>query len=138
MDNKLEFDRELDEYISERRKTRIFHNIVQGLKREGNRIGINPALETYNVSVVDEKPASENKNISQKKGFFERVFGSGREKDESEMNEQLNLMKSDMKQVARIILDIIKKLPPQELSAFKQSDEFFVLKEILKKHNLIK
>ncbi|MEK6857864.1 MAG: hypothetical protein AABX39_04725 [Nanoarchaeota archaeon] len=137
MDSKLAFDRELDEYLSERKKTRVLHNIIQGLKRESNKINLHPSLETYTTSAPQQisLPNGEREE-KPRKGFLARLFSP--EEEEPNMAEQLNAMRSDMKQLAKITLDVIKKMPPQEVATFKQSDDFAVLKELLKKHSLIK
>ncbi len=138
MDSKLDFDRELDEYLSERKKTRVLHNIMQGLRRESGKIKLNPSLETYDISIQEHVSSQKEAEVKPKKGFLARLFSPVEEEEEINMAEQLNAMRRDMKQLAKITLDAIKKMPPQEVTAFKQSDDFAVLKEILKKHSLIK
>ena len=134
MDSKLQFNKDLEEYISEKKKTRILHNIMQSIKMESNKIKLNPALETYDAPAP--KQISSPDEEKPKKGFLARLFSP--EEEEPNMAEQLNAMRSDMKQLAKITLDVIKKMPPQEVASFKQSDDFAVLKEILRKNSLIK
>jgi hypothetical protein len=45
---------------------------------------------------------------------------------------------TDMKEVAKIALGMIKQLPDEQLRTFKQSPDFEKMKSILKKHELIK
>jgi hypothetical protein len=135
MDSKFEFNRDLEEYISEKKKSRVLHNIMQSIKMESSKIKLNPSLETYDAP-APQQISSQNEEQKPKKGFLARLFSP--EEEEPNMAEQLNAMRSDMKQLAKITLDVIKKMPPQEVVAFKQSDDFAVLKELLKKHSLIK
>jgi hypothetical protein len=45
---------------------------------------------------------------------------------------------TDMKEIAKIALSMIKQLPDEQLRTFKQSPDFDKMKSILKKHELIK
>ncbi len=44
----------------------------------------------------------------------------------------------ELRDLAQISLGVIRQLPDEELKLFKQSPEFAKLKEILKKHHLIR
>lgn len=48
------------------------------------------------------------------------------------------MMQKDIREVAKIALMAIKKLPPDDLKQFKNSAEFDALKNLLKKYDLIK
>lgn len=48
------------------------------------------------------------------------------------------MMQKDIREVAKIALMAIKKLPPDDLKQFKNSAEFDALKGLLKKYDLIK
>ena len=141
MNGKNDFEKDLDEYISERRKSRFLHNVVQGLRSHQTKIQLNPELETYDRPFEPEpKPQPNGHNFVEaprKKGMLGWLFSSEPDEDLQKLNLQL-IPKDDLKEVARITLDIVKKLPPQELVAFKQSQSFVILKDTLKRHNLIK
>jgi hypothetical protein len=47
-------------------------------------------------------------------------------------------VKSDMKDIAKISADILKKLDPKKLEEFKKTQDFEKFKEILKRHNMIR
>lgn len=82
----------------------------------------------------------------EKRGFFSRLFGCSETKDDykelktssPEAEKPLSPEVQDLKEIARIALDVIKMLPPKELSDFKQSTKFSRLKDILRKYGLIK
>ena len=45
---------------------------------------------------------------------------------------------TDIKEISKIALNMIRQLPDEQLRGFKQSPDFDRLKTILKKHDLIK
>jgi len=140
MNGKNDFERDLDEYISGRRKSHFFHNVVQGLRSHQPKIRLNPELETYDRPPEPEPTPVTNGvavEVPRKKGLFGWLLGSEIDEDVEKLNISL-VPRDDMKALARITLSVVKKLPPQEIVAFKQSTEFAVLKNTLKKHNLIK
>ena len=47
-------------------------------------------------------------------------------------------VKDDMKNIAKISADILKRMDPQKLEEFKKTPDFGKFKEILKKHNMIR
>jgi len=47
-------------------------------------------------------------------------------------------VKSDMKDIAKISADILKKLDQKKLEEFKKTPDFIKFKEILRKHNMIR
>jgi len=69
-------------------------------------------------------------------GFIGRFRGK-EEVDESGREETASLQE-DMKSIAKITTNVMKKLAPEELSTLKRSAEFEQFKEILKRRNLIK
>jgi len=48
------------------------------------------------------------------------------------------MVQKDLREVSKIALMAIKKLPEEDMKEFKESSEFDNLKKILKKHDLIK
>ncbi len=149
-----EFERELEQYIAQRRKAKIrFPNIFGGIKKNMPEPELPPEIEKYDEgspaeslqSLSGEEP---EKDISQK-SFFTKIFETlglvnVEQKTEEIPQEKLQQILAkdeitqDMKEIAKIALLIIKQLPPEQLSTFKASPEFEKLKELLKKHQLIK
>ncbi|MBI4919651.1 hypothetical protein HY837_06980 [archaeon] len=131
MGSKTDFDTDLDEYLSQRSRKQFLHNVVQTFKSKSPSIKLNPEIEPY-VELDEAALESSNEN---KKGFFSRLFG--REEATVEFRE-VGPTKDELKFVAQVALDSIKKLPSEEVELFKVSAEFEKLKDILKRHSLIK
>ena len=96
---------------------------------------------------AEEAPASELEEEYveevQKQGWISRlvsrIFVKSREEEElEEASDELAEDIQDMKTIAEIATKVMKKLPPEEMKKFKESDEFHIFKEILKKRELIK
>ena len=111
-----------------------------------------PEVQQYDESspaeAVEPMPGDEEE-LQQSKGFFTKLFetlglvtveGQASEIPQEEVQQMLvkDEVSQDMKEIAKIALMVIKQLPPEELSTFKASPEFARLKDLLKKHQLIK
>lgn len=79
------------------------------------------------------KPKPHKKEPDQKDKMIEQ-------EEEGRIREMVakEIMLKDMRDIAKITLYVIKQLPPERLKEFKQSSDWTDLKEILKKHKLIK
>lgn len=152
-----EFERELDNYIAQRRKAKIkFSGIFSPFKSKKKmpETAMPPEIQKYDATSPAEPAVSipgEEDDYQPRKGVFTRMLeGLGlvsAEKEEKPVDipaeeVQHMLVKDDItqdtKEIAKIALAAIKHLPPNELTAFKSGPEFARLKELLKKHSLIK
>lgn len=131
MRGKTDFDKDLDEYLSERSRKQFFFNMVQTFKSKKPDVKLSPDVETYEAAnaVKEDKP--------QKQGFFSRLF-SAENKEFVELHQDVQPTKDELKFVAQVALNKIKKMPSEELEVFKVSEEFQKFKEVLKRHELIK
>lgn len=152
-----EFEKELDNYIAQRRKAKIkFSGIFSPFKSKKKmpETALPPEIQKYDATSPAEPAVSipgEEDDYQPRKGVFTRMLeGLGlvsAEKEEKPVDipaeeVQHMLVKDDItqdtKEIAKIALAAIKHLPPEELTAFKSGPEFARLKELLKKHSLIK
>jgi len=127
-----EFDRDLEEYLHARRRS--------GLDLKGLLSRIVPKKKERPQLPEQVEIYEEPKEEPQVKApFFARFLGKSASKDELVQSQmQAEDAVSDMKEVAKIALGMIRNLPSEQLRSFKQSSDFERLKLILKKHELIK
>lgn len=140
MELKNDFDQELDEYISSRKSSGFSGIFNQKDKPRDELEESVPITEVYN----DELPQSNGHKIESEQNKpkgIKRLFSffSSDENEENIAESKVNnLVLDDMKEVAKIALNIIKMLPPEKIITFKSSEQFSKLKDILSKHKLIK
>ncbi len=150
-----EFDKELEQYISHRKRAKLRLPDVFGAFKRKKKMPepeMHPEVQKYEegspAELPEEMPGTEEE-IVEKKGTFTKILESlglvGKEKSATNVpaeEVQQMLVKDevtqDMKEIAKIALLVIKKLPPEQMSDFKASTEFERLKELLRKHQLIK
>ncbi|MEM4282367.1 MAG: hypothetical protein QXU88_02485 [Candidatus Woesearchaeota archaeon] len=145
-DRRAELEEELEAYLAAR-KRRGF-NFKELFAPAPSRITSKMPVETVakeerltqasKAAATAEAAESLAKEYeSEKKGFFEKLLERlGLKRKEPEIiSEPPN---QDIKELARICFSVVKKLPPEELKGFKESEDFAKFKEILKRHNLIK
>jgi len=118
-----EFEDELEEYLNQRRKGNVMSFLATKKLEKQQTPDSEPEYEP-----IQEMPQP------QKQGFFARLFSAS---PADEVPEE-ELIRADLKDIAKIALDALKQLPPQELENFKKSEDFFRFKELLQKHQLIK
>jgi hypothetical protein len=153
-----EFEKELEQYIGQRRKARFkFPDVFGALKRKKKmpEPELHPEVQKYEEGSPAEIPEAmpgeeEEASPEQRKGVMTKLLESlglvgGKEKTPENLPaEEVQQMlakdeiSQDMKEIAKIALLVIKKLPPEQMSEFKTSPEFDRLKELLRKHQLIK
>jgi hypothetical protein len=149
-----EFEKELDEYIAQRRKAGFkFPNVLKAFarrKKQVNEPKLPPEVQKYDETTPAEPYDSlPGEKPEPKPGLFTRLLkGLGvlqtEEKTEDipagEVKQMLakDDVLQDTKEIAKIALAAVKQLPEEQLSAFKSGPEFARLKELLKKHQLIK
>lgn len=118
-----EFDAELERYLHARRRPKI--NAREFFRkfwpeRKPDHIDMQTGVEVY-----------------EDHSFLQRVKNR-KDAVVAHFKKQESAPTADMKEVAKIALGVIRQLPDDELKKFKQSTDFETLKEILKKHDLIK
>ena len=166
MGRKDEFDKELSEYLSSRKKKKIdVIGVIKGFmpKPTPPPVKVPPEVETYaeeekkpapveeKVETLEEEVAGKKKSIW--RTLIERIKFPQPHKKELAEKEKLieeeeegrikemvakELMLKDLRDTAKIALFLIKQLPPERLKEFKESSDFADLKEILKKYKFIK
>ena len=73
------------------------------------------------------------KSKSRVQDFFRELWSKPQPLEKKE-----NEAPTELKELAKISLGVIRQLSDEELKLFKQSPEFEKIKEILKKHELIR
>ncbi|MEK6849865.1 MAG: hypothetical protein AABY01_04845 [Nanoarchaeota archaeon] len=135
-ERRKQLKKDMESYISTRRKsdwsfTKPFHPTIQEYKPK------------------QEESAVENTEVTEKKGWFSKVSSKifGEAADEAtedvpaaQVHSQISSSEThtDLKELARISLGVMKQMPGEQIHEFKQSPDYDKFKTILKKHNLIK
>lgn len=130
--HKEEFERDMEEYLRARKKAGF--NLKDLLKKfmpeKKKEVELPEEVEVYEEEAKTEP----------KEGMLAKLF-----KKEEPLNEELlrtrmqvEDMSSDMKEISKIALSVVKQLPDEQLRTFKESPDFDKLKTILKKHDLIR
>ncbi|HDD70612.1 MAG TPA: hypothetical protein ENF94_00465 [Candidatus Woesearchaeota archaeon] len=137
---KRDFDKEMESYLSARRKGKqfSFKDLISKIspKKEG-AVSIPDDVEVYSE-------AGETKVVEPKESvgsWFKRFFSVKKkdaEDDDIDYKLQAEDAVSDLKIVTKIALEAIKSLPVDKVKEFRKSESFEQLKKILKKHELIK
>lgn len=153
---KGDFNKEMSSYIKHKRKAepwyKSFSELFKFERRQKPVIGnaeeqegeimekevtAEQLVDEVKSGEMSEEEIKEDYEQHQKKGFFARFFGNKHEADEIEENEAY-VLDEDIKRVLKIQNDLVKKLPPEEIKKFKDSEDFIFYKETLKRYNLIK
>ncbi|MEM4247273.1 MAG: hypothetical protein QXR48_01810 [Candidatus Woesearchaeota archaeon] len=150
-----EFEKELEQYISQRRRSKFsFPDIFGTFKRKKKmpEPELPPEIQKYEegspAEPLETMPGEESHEEA-KKGVMTKILETlglvcSKKREEEIPAEEVQKMLAkdeltqDMKEIAKIALLVTKKLPPEQLSEFKASPEFERLKELLRKHQLIK
>lgn len=158
---KTEFDKELSTYLLRRKKSQI-PDIVKWLKD----LMPKPTPPTVQVKLPEEIQTYEEKTKPQMKIEEETVqeyvpeqqnvlsfildklnrIGIKKKPKATEEEQEAKIKdivvkemaQKDLREIAKITLMAIKRLPEEDMKEFKESSEFGTLKKILKKHDLIK
>jgi hypothetical protein len=149
-----EFEKEMEYYIAQRRKAKGIPGLFGGFKpKKKMEPELPPEVQKYDETTPAEIPETMpgEEDYPEKKGFFTRLLESmglvSAEKTDKPADvptEEVQRMiakdevTQDFKEVAKIALNVVKQLPDDRLTGFKSSQEFVRLKELLKKHQLIK
>ena len=87
----------------------------------------------------EEIEAEEEEIKAEKKSLISRLMGMFNKKEDVDMSSYENEeLKNDLKEIAKIATDVMKKLDGEELRKFKQSEDFKKFMEILKNNKLVK
>ncbi len=156
---KNEFDKELGTYLSRRKKAEM-PDIIGWLKGFIPK----PAPPPVNVSMPAEIETYEEKQTKKpeiKKEIVEEPVSKNvwtflmeklrsislpkkpqvnEEEQETKIRDIVakEMIYKDLREISKVALIAIKKLPEEDMKEFKESAEFESLKNILKKHDLIK
>jgi hypothetical protein len=137
--------------------------VEQQVDNQGNVVGGTPQETEQRVQKefkdfeaeerLGEKPLEENRGLfaglarflglrANAPDYEEEVIGgvpeSSQMAEQPPKEDKREEVKSDMKNIAKISADILKKLDPKKLEEFKKTPDFDKFKEILKKHNMIR
>lgn len=150
-----EFERELDQYIAQRKRAKFKLPDIFGAFKSRKKMPepeLPPEVQKYEEGSPAEQPEvmpGEEEEVS-KKGALTRILeslglvGKGDKAPANVPAEDVQQMlvkdenMQDMKEIAKIALYVIKQLPEDKLAEFKSGNEFERLKELLRKHQLIK
>lgn len=153
--DRFEFARDLDAYISQRRKlsspsfwSKLFVSKPKAVKSvESNASVPLVVAQPVEVSVSSDDGAVASDYDVEKKSAFSKVWGwvvnSPPEKHDAaplETSSALveNELVGDMRTLAKISIATFRKLPAHKIREFKQSNDFLEFKGILRKHGLSK
>lgn len=159
-ERKQAVSKELDSYLSERKKGENSWS-----SWFGGKTGAKPSL-SGNVSVyeapeagaekietiapdttkMDSALAGEYADGQEHKSFFHTMLGKFRKQPTVEAQASIEAafiadegaIIHDIQELSRITLRVLKQLPPEELAEYKVSEDFATMKDILRKHKVIK
>ncbi len=130
-----EFERDMKEYLRARKRAgfdiKAFLQNLLPKKKEA--VELPEEIEVYHEETEHAKPQRKEHVLTK---FFKKEEPVHEELVRTQM--QADDALTDMKEIAKIALGMIKQLPDEQLRTFKQSPDFEKMKTILKKHELIK
>lgn len=127
-----EFEKDLDAYLNARKRSGF--NPKAWIER------LLPKPNPKPIQLADDVEVYEKSAPVPKEGFMQKMFKRSDKDDATLLQAELKAddAVSDMKEIAKIALGMLRELPDEQLKTFKHSSEFERLKVILKKHELIK
>jgi len=133
------FDKDLDDYLRARSKKKVdIRGFIEKFKPKlEKKIELPEEVEVYDVNEAEaELPEKKEKDTN----VFGWLFKKRKKADEDieGLKFEVVSLTDDLKEVAKIALVAIKRLPDDRLAEFKKSSEFDKLKKILHERNLIK
>ena len=128
-----DFERDMKEYLRARKRAGFdIKQFLQNLMpKQKEAVELPEEVEVYHE---EETPTKRKEHVLTK--FFKKEEPVHEELARTKMQAEDAL--TDMKEIAKIALGMIKQLPDEQLRTFKQSPDFEKMKSILKKHELIK
>ncbi len=135
------FGRDLEDYLKARHKKKVdfkgFFSKFKPAKKE-KKVDLPEDVEVYDSKEEIKEEVVEKKKDSNVLGWISSKFKRHEKEDTEALKFEIVSLTDDLKDVAKVALTAVKKLPDDALAEFKQSPEFENLKKILKQHNLIK
>jgi len=129
-----EFKEEENEYYSENKSLlQRFLDFIAGTPSEDD-------VKPEKKNIVEMEPEKHEKNLP-KKGFFSSFknwFSASEDETGVEKKEEQPVFSQDIKEVLKIQNRWLMKLPQKTIKEFKDSEDYKIYKDTLKKYNLIK
>ena len=127
--------RDMNSYLSQRKK--------DSWSEKKEKPILHPIVHPYKKEEPMEQAKSPMEQEYEKKGWFSgfmsKLFGEeAQPADEAAPAAPANDAVADLKEVARISLQVMKKMPADLVREFKESPDYEKFKAILRKHNLAK
>jgi thiamine pyrophosphate-dependent acetolactate synthase large subunit-like protein len=153
---RTDFDKELSNYLSRRKKGSIPDVLkwIRGLMPKPTpppvQVNLPKEIETYEEEIPKQRSTETIRQDRQERQtvlsfLLEKLTFSKKpvitqEEQDTKIKEIVakEMIQKDLQKISKIALMAIKKLPEEDMKEFKNSAEFDTLKEILKKHDLIK
>jgi len=128
-----EFERDMSDYLRARRRAKglDIKGVLDKLLKKVPRVKMPEEVEVYHGDEKKEEPPKESMIA---KIFKREPAGEEIQRTKMEAEDAI----ADMKEISKVVLNMIRHLPDDQIKKFKQSDDFEKLKTILKKHELIK
>ena len=128
-----DFQRDMGEYLRTRKRAgfNIKTFIQDFLPKKRPEAEMPEEVEVYHA---DDKPKPKKENRLKK--WFNKQEPPTEELLRTQMQAEDAI--TDLKEMAKITLGIVKQLPDEQLREIKQSSDFERMKTLLKKHELIK
>ncbi len=159
-ERRTEVSRELDSYLSQRKSgggwKEWFSSSDEQPQGRLNIKGSQMAQQVQEPVVQEQEPqavqisekqdSKEYKEASQKRTFLHKIFGGLRKNPSAEeaakveeivVGQETEVVQ-DIQELARITLRVLKHLPDEELAEYKSSEDFDRMKDLLRKHKIIK
>ena len=158
-ERRQDVSRELDSYLQQRKKSdgSWMGGLFGSSKKPelSNNVSVYEApeagaekVETIapDTTMTDSAIAGEYEDVMEHKSFFHSMLGKFRKQptveaqvamEEVFVADEGQIIK-DIQELSRITLRVLKQLPPEELAEYKVSEDFTTMKEILRKHKVIK
>ncbi|HSU72605.1 MAG TPA: hypothetical protein VLJ21_02035 [Candidatus Binatia bacterium] len=137
-DRRKQLRRDMDSYLSQRKKggwslfkksEPALHPTVQPYKKE------EPKVEQLQPMEQEYESQSKKGWFS---GFMNKLFGEETQEMPVEESMPVSDTSADLKELARIALQVMKQMPGDQIRDFKETPDYEKFKNILRKHKLIK
>jgi hypothetical protein len=137
-ERRKQLKRDMDSYLTQRRKSDGWGFFTKKPEHQ-----LHPTIHTYKK----EEPAMPDTapEAKSKKGWFssavDKMFGAEDVAEDAPLEQvqsQVADASADLKELARISLGVMKRMPGDMISEFKQTPDYDAFKDILRRHKLIK
>lgn len=131
-DRNKQLHRDMDSYLSRRKRDSWSGHVGQPV--------LHPIVHPYKKEEPMEQAKSPMEQEYEKKGWFSgfmnKLFGEDTETTETVSTVTTTDTSTDLKELARISISVMKKMPGDLVREFKESPDYEAFKSILRKHNL--